>query len=92
MSIITGSGYSSLSNLNRVPLNEIKIDRAFVNALSHHVGDRAMSPMKTSGMAIRRPCFESDDAFGVNPQFNPVWALACPAHPNDMQGFSSLTA
>jgi len=37
-----GTGYSSLSYLNQLPLDEIKIDRAFVSALGQNEGDRAM--------------------------------------------------
>ncbi len=37
-----GTGYSSLSTLNQLPLDEIKIDRAFVSALGQNEGDRAM--------------------------------------------------
>ncbi|MCW9013898.1 MAG: bifunctional diguanylate cyclase/phosphodiesterase [Gammaproteobacteria bacterium] len=37
-----GTGYSSLSYLTQLPIDEIKIDRAFVNALEHSEGDQAM--------------------------------------------------
>lgn len=37
-----GTGYSSLSNLSQLPLDELKIDRAFISVLSQQDGNRAM--------------------------------------------------
>lgn len=37
-----GTGYSSLNYLNRLPIDEIKIDRSFVSALGRNEGDQAM--------------------------------------------------
>ncbi|MHB1214517.1 MAG: putative bifunctional diguanylate cyclase/phosphodiesterase [Thiobacillus sp.] len=37
-----GTGYSSLSSLNKLPLDEIKIDRIFVGALGKNEEDRVM--------------------------------------------------
>ena len=37
-----GTGFSSLNYLNRLPIDEIKIDRTFVSALGRNEGDKAM--------------------------------------------------
>ncbi len=37
-----GTGYSSLSYLKQLPIDEIKIDRAFVREVDQHEGDQAM--------------------------------------------------
>jgi diguanylate cyclase (GGDEF)-like protein len=37
-----GTGYSSLSNVKRLPIAEIKIDKAFVSEIEHHDGDQSM--------------------------------------------------
>lgn len=37
-----GTGYSSLSNVKRLPIFEIKIDRAFVSEIENHDNDQAM--------------------------------------------------
>lgn len=37
-----GTGYSSLSNVKRLPIFEIKIDKAFVSEIENQIGDQSM--------------------------------------------------
>lgn len=69
-----GTGYSSLSYLKQLPIDEIKIDRSFVNELNEYEGDQAMiiTILKMAdifGLSVVAEGVETEDQFQFLQQF-----------------------
>jgi diguanylate cyclase (GGDEF)-like protein/PAS domain S-box-containing protein len=77
-----GTGYSSLSYLRRFPIDEVKIDRSFINELHHNEDDAAIAAAvvamaHTLGLSVVAEGVEMDD------QFATLHRLGC----NEVQGY-----
>jgi len=77
-----GTGYSSLSYLRRFPIDEVKIDRSFINELHHNEDDAAIAAAvvamaHTLGLSVVAEGVEMDD------QFAALHRLGC----NEVQGY-----
>jgi len=73
-----GTGYSSLATLARVPVNELKIDRTFVDAMDSTQADAAVVRStidlgRSLGMLVVAEGVESED------QRRRLWEEGCPA-------------
>src|SRR6266568_1775905 len=73
-----GTGYSSLATLARVPVNELKIDRSFVDAMDSSQADAAVVRStidlgRSLGMLVVAEGVESED------QRRRLWEQGCPA-------------
>jgi len=77
-----GTGYSSLSYLRRFPIDEVKIDRSFVNELHHNEDDAAIA---AAVVAMARSLGLSVVAEGVEiiEQLSALERLGC----NEVQGY-----
>jgi diguanylate cyclase (GGDEF)-like protein/PAS domain S-box-containing protein len=77
-----GTGYSSLSYLRRFPIDEVKIDRSFINELHHNADDAAIA---AAVVAMARSLGLSVVAEGVelDEQLATLERLGC----NEVQGY-----
>ncbi len=77
-----GTGYSSLSYLRRFPIDEVKIDRSFINELHHNEDDAAIA---AAVVAMARSLGLSVVAEGVelDEQLAALERLGC----NEVQGY-----
>ncbi|GAB1394328.1 EAL domain-containing protein [Rhodocyclaceae bacterium] len=77
-----GTGYSSLSYLRRFPIDEVKIDRSFINELHHNEDDAAIA---AAVVAMARSLGLSVVAEGVEiaEQLSALERLGC----NEVQGY-----
>jgi EAL domain-containing protein (putative c-di-GMP-specific phosphodiesterase class I) len=77
-----GTGYSSLSYLRRFPIDEVKIDRSFINELHHNEDDAAIA---AAVVAMARSLGLSVVAEGVEiaEQLAALERLGC----NEVQGY-----
>ena len=65
-----GTGYSSLASLRRFPLDELKIDKSFVNDIGSNLDDRTiaetiMAMAKTLGFSVVAEGIETDEQLKV---------------------------
>ncbi len=77
-----GTGYSSLSYLRRFPFNKLKIDRCFINDLSHHDNAQAIV-LAVNSMAKSLGIVTTAEGVETKEQLDQVRALGC----TEVQGF-----
>jgi diguanylate cyclase len=89
-----GTGYSSLGYLHRIPLDNLKIDRSFVNAIqtentSYHVVDTIITLSNQLGLAIIAEGIETNEQFEwlqqTGCQFGQGYLFAKPLPPFEVE-------
>ncbi len=77
-----GTGYSSLSYLRRFPIDEVKIDRSFINELHHNEDDAAIAAAVVA-MAHTLGLSVVAEGVEINDQLHALQRLGC----NEVQGY-----
>jgi len=77
-----GTGYSSLAQLKRLPVNELKIDRSFIQYLADNAQDRTIVK---STLALARDFGLRTVAEGIEDE--PVWAILKTLGCDELQGY-----
>jgi diguanylate cyclase len=89
-----GTGYSSLGYLHRIPLDNLKIDRSFVNAIqtentSYHVVDTIITLSNQLGLSVIAEGIETYEQFEwlkkIGCQFGQGYLFAKPQPPFDIE-------